>query len=255
MLTMRQEQVEAFRQHHLQKFEDEMVEHLKGFAPEFCEIRGEACMRRVIGLGIDRAQLYGFTNRGPVRFYIELMLTFGSDFDTDFQLPWVGEILRQPESGNQAIRAERLFGRLNHYAEQVFGPQMEYAIESLRRAELVNTDLAEVAGPALVDWLIARMKMIYPQKCLFIGDSILRRLVEDARGIASTYDMTSNLGIASITVLMFGVGYHVTTDVLYPWVGATLTDDRIGNGSLRAERLYRKATTYCKHVLANLEAK
>ena len=91
MWTIRQEQAEAFRQNALQKFEDEMVEHLQGFASGHWMVIGEKTGRLVIQLGLKNAGQYGFTNRGPVRFYIELMFMFGSYFDTDPQYPWANQ--------------------------------------------------------------------------------------------------------------------------------------------------------------------
>ena len=44
-------------------------------------------MRREIRFGLERAGSYGFTIRGPVRFYIELMVRLGCDFDTDPPYP------------------------------------------------------------------------------------------------------------------------------------------------------------------------
>src|SRR4051794_26634806 len=80
VLTIRNEQVEAFRLAALRAFEDDMVRDLKGFAPAIYETRGEPILRQLIRVGIGRAKGYGFTNRGPVRLYIELMVLFGCDF-------------------------------------------------------------------------------------------------------------------------------------------------------------------------------
>src|SRR3989442_14701095 len=87
MWNIRQEQTDTLRQTALQKFEDEMVEHLKQSHAEHWKVMGEADGRRVIQLGIKEAGRYGFTNRGPVSFYIDLMVMFGSHFYTDPQYP------------------------------------------------------------------------------------------------------------------------------------------------------------------------
>src|SRR5271156_5932319 len=102
MWMIRQEQTEAFRQHHLHKFEDEMVEHLKKFSAQQCKKAGEPGVRQVIRLGLENAGKYGLTNRGPVRFYIELMFMFGSYFDSDPQYPWARAALTSPANLDQA---------------------------------------------------------------------------------------------------------------------------------------------------------
>src|SRR5215510_13947025 len=113
MLTIRSEQADAFRQAALQKFEDEMVVHLKTSYAEHWKVMGEVAGRCVIQLGIERAKKHGFTNRGPVRFYIELMFMFGSYFDSDPQHPWASHVLNDPESVDQSVRADRLYAAMN----------------------------------------------------------------------------------------------------------------------------------------------
>ena len=70
-------------------FEKEMVSPpFREFSPPLFKAVGEEQMRKAIRFGIGRADSYGFTFRGPVRLYLELMLLFGSHFDTDPQYPW-----------------------------------------------------------------------------------------------------------------------------------------------------------------------
>src|SRR5579863_8700811 len=105
MWTIRQEQIETFRRATLQQFEDRMVTHLQQFAPRHWRVMSEADGRKVIRLGIDRAAQRGFTNEGPVRFFIELMFMFGSYFDTDLQHPWATAILEDSAFPDQIARA------------------------------------------------------------------------------------------------------------------------------------------------------
>ena len=93
MLVIRPEQMEVFKEAALRSFESEMVAHLAEFSPPLFKAIGEEQMRKAIQFGIDRAGSYGFDFRGPVRLYLELMLLFGSHFDTDPQYPWAAAIL------------------------------------------------------------------------------------------------------------------------------------------------------------------
>src|SRR4029450_5072165 len=136
MLEIRSEQMTAFEQAALIAFEDEMVEHLKNFSPQHCEVMGESRVRSVIQLGMARARTYGFTNRGPARFYLEMMFMFGTDFDSDPLLPWVLTILNDPATPDQMVRADRLYEGLMDYAEKVAGPNNQYIKEALRRASV-----------------------------------------------------------------------------------------------------------------------
>ena len=93
MLIIRKEQIEFFKQYRLSLFENRMVKHLYTYFPKKCDALGEAMVRNFIRQGIDRTRIYGIRAEKDVSRFINLMLTFGKDFDTDSQLPWAQEIL------------------------------------------------------------------------------------------------------------------------------------------------------------------
>lgn len=253
MWTIRQEQSEAFRQYHLQKFEDEMVEHLKVFAARLCEIRGDQCIRQVIRLGIARASQYGLTNRGPVRFFIELMFTLGSEFDTDFQYPWVANILQDTKS-DQAVRADRIFFSVGEYMDYVAGPRRQFTLDALRKLKDVDFREVRTASEDLERQIVSQLEAIHPQKCAYVGDPVLRKLVKTGAEATAVYGIRSGLGIAVLVGLMFGFGTGVLRDPLYPWVSSTLGESSLKDPEAQAERLLRKSKLYAEHLVANLQA-
>jgi hypothetical protein len=250
MWTIRQEQTDAFRQHHLQKFEDQMVVHLEKFAPRHWQVIGEPTGREVIRLGIEQAKKYGFTNRGPVRFYLELMFMFGSYFDTDPQYPWVQAVLRDPEPMDQMVRADRLFDALNDYIAQVTGPKHENVIEALKR--LSRTKVEEVAKPGIpLDESAAReLQTIYPQTCEYLGEPAVKRLIRHSFELARVYGFDTTHGRLLMVGLTFFMGHNFPKDPLCAWIGRRLDAKRRPDPAARTEELYAKATLYMKHVLA-----
>src|SRR5215468_2782238 len=140
MWTIRWDQVEAFRNAALQKFEDDMVEHLKQFAPRQWQGIGDSAGRQEIKLGITQASQYGFTNRGSVRFYIELMFMLGSYFDVDPQYHWAQTVLMQPSDIDQMVRADTLYDVFNDYWEAVAGPDNTYLLRALHKLSRANPE-------------------------------------------------------------------------------------------------------------------
>ena len=67
---------------------------------------GGEWLKTLVNTGVSRARGHGFTLRGPLRLYLDLMFLFGSDFDTDPQYPWAGEVLK--EQGMEMERAAAL---------------------------------------------------------------------------------------------------------------------------------------------------
>jgi hypothetical protein len=93
MLTIRRAQFAVFSQLEVQKFEEWMLAHLRRFFPSQCLAAGDQLLRETIQYGVRRAAGYGITAKRDVCKYVDLMIAFGRDFDTDRRSRWAGEIL------------------------------------------------------------------------------------------------------------------------------------------------------------------
>jgi hypothetical protein len=252
MLTIRKEQITVFEQAALRNFEDQMLEHLKGFTPRHYAILGEPGVRQVIRLGIERAGQYGLTSRGPVRFYIELIFMVGSDFDTDPQLPWAAEILNDSAIVNQMGRADRLYEAAMEYLSIVAGPQNTYVMEAMRQARQERLEDLPTSGEALDHAVLTRLNAIHPQKYAYVGEPGLRTLIQRGIESANSYAVDTGPGAALFIGLMFALGHGFATDPQFPWIANTLSNTAIVDTTKRVERLYSKMMTYLDHVLAYL---
>ena len=251
MLKIRKEQIGFFRPAVLRNFENNMIQHLQEFSPKHSQALGEDGVRNVVRLGVKRAEKYGLTNRGPVRFYIELMFMLGSYFDTDCQFPWASRILADPEIADQTARADCLFDKAMDYVEKVAGPNRKYAKESLSRACRQSfKDLREIRGGQETD-ILSRLKMNFPQKCQYVGDQALRSLVKHGTELAQKFSVSSDAGVILFVCFMFMLGHGFAADPQYPWCEMTLNNENISDPNKRIERLYSKSITYITNVLAS----
>jgi|HubBroStandDraft_5_1064220.scaffolds.fasta_scaffold611122_1 hypothetical protein len=107
MLTIRKAQIAVFSQVEMQKFEAWMLVHLKKFFPKQCAAAGDPQLRDTVQYGIQRAEVHGFKAKRDVCKYIDLMIVFGRDFDTDPRSRWAGEILGR--RGNPGGKMQALF--------------------------------------------------------------------------------------------------------------------------------------------------
>ncbi len=255
MLQIRKQQVKVLRQAVLKNFEDRMIEHLLDFAPHHSLSLGEEGVRKVVQLGILRAETYGLTTHGPVQFYIEMMFMFGSYFDMDCQLPWAGQILTDPAMEDQDERADALFEKAMEYLDTVGGPNREYAIASLERAGREKFEEAcESTGDLEAD-ILPRLKLAFPEKCNYVGNQVLLALVQRGREQAKAQLIDGDPGIICLVFFMFMLGEGFAQDPLYPWCSETLQDEEIGTPDERAERLFSKGMAYIKKTLKNLGKK
>ncbi len=249
MLVIRDQQMQAFVQNAKRQFEAETVRHISGFAPGQFEILGEKTIRQIVSSGIERAETYGFTNRGPVRFYIELMFMFGSDFDTDPQYAWAAEVLCGSDTAGQMTRADQLHQRTVHYIEMVAGQDLEYERQALNR---IVAPVSLTFSGEDTRGIPAFFRKIYPQKCEYLGDSVLEDLVQ--RGISSAEAYSKSLRAAMIFAgLMFIFGHGCLSDPQFPWIANTLEKDTPDDADRKIEQLYSKTLIYLENALKGLE--
>lgn len=253
MLVMRPEQMAVFRRAALGSFEDDMVRHLAEFSPPLFQAVGEGQLHKATRLGIERAASYGFTYRGPVRLYLELMLLFGSHFDTDPQYPWVGEILADRDSGNQMERAESLYRKGMDYREMVAGPKDAYTLNALRNIAVFAKQPLTLAIDDFAVAMLREIALIYPEKAAYIGNQGISALIRKGMDGARMQRFSTPRGMALVILLMFTMGHGCGSDPLYPWIAQTLRDEAIKDPDARAQRLETKALTWLDHVLANFD--
>ncbi len=248
MLNIRQEQIESFEQVMSMSFENEMVAHSKEFSPRLCEVLGDEQVRFVVRSAIKRAGEYGFTNRGPIRLFIEIMFLRGSAFDTDPQYPILGEILRSPEE--QMQRAQRIYEESLDYYENVSGSGAVNVHKALRELSNIVRHCLTFSSNTFDTEILDEMTHVFPQKILYIGEQGLIELIHEGRAEARKYELSTVRGEALMVVLMFAFGHGCTDDPLYPWISRTLKDERLSNPIARTKRLEKKAVTWLNHVLS-----
>lgn len=101
------DQLKIFEQAAIQDFENMMMLHMREFFPDHYEGLGEENSRLLVQHGIKQGALYGFISKCDVCKFIDLMLCFGVEFDTDEA--WAMEILSDSSFINASDKMEALF--------------------------------------------------------------------------------------------------------------------------------------------------
>jgi hypothetical protein len=110
MLRIRKEQMEAFKNDILQKFEDRMSLYLRSQFPEKTQKIQEPELRQMIHAGTFQAQKYKVTLEPDVCRFLECMMVHGVNFDTDPKTAWAGKILR-----NERMTGRGKMDRIDDY--------------------------------------------------------------------------------------------------------------------------------------------
>lgn len=252
MLTIRESQRKTFEERAQQAFEDEMVAHLAEFSPPLFKTLGEAQMRVAVRFGVDRAAAHDFSFRGPVRLYLEMMLLFGSYFETDPQYPWAAEMLKNRDV-EQMERAESLYEKIMDYREKVIGPDDIYALKALRNVSMLAQQPLLIPSEEFVAYMRQEIARVYPQKAAYVGQEGIDALIHKGMDGARRQRFSTTRAATLIVVLMLAFGHGCGADPLYPWINRTLKDELIDNPEVRAKRLEKKALTWLEHVLTYFE--
>lgn len=249
MLMIRNEQIKILETASALNFEGDLVQHIAEFTPLHYQVIGEDGTREVVRLGIKQAKKYDFTNRGPIQFYIESMFMFGSYFDTDPQYPWADETLNDPKIDDQMERADILFDRMQEYLQSVSGPDNRYALQAFNAISATRSESTPPLGSDFEREIIQRLMHIYPQKCVYVGQSAIQTLIKEGIRNAEACSIATDSGVGLFIGLMFALGHGFAADPQFPWVSTTLNNPLITDLDKKIERLRSKSFTYLDHVL------
>ena len=253
MLTIRSAQMEVFRAKAHRAFADEMVEYLATFSPPLFATLSEASRYHVVELGIERAQGYGLSLRGPVRLYLELMVLLGSQFDTDPQYPWAAAVLNDPHALPEMQRAEQLYEHTMDYRRDVAGPDDAYMLQALINIQILAQHPLNIALHNPVADIVGEIHRIYPEKAAYLGTQRLEALINKGIAGARKQQFATPRGITLVVLLMLMLGHGCGADPLYPWIAKALQDEQTHDPEAKAKRLEAKALTWLEHVIANFD--
>lgn len=239
----------------IERFENDMVVHLREFAPRHSEVIGDSWTRRTIQLGIQRARAYGVTNLGLLQFYVELMFMFGSMFDTDPLLPWGGKVLRDPNISDEIKRTDRLYDAMLLYLDIVDGPGRRFTVQALRRLRQFLLEDIPVTDLVVERKVLDLMMRVYPERCAYLGEQLLLQFIRGRAELAARYKMATDQGSALVIGMSFAIGHGFAEDPLYPWVQATLCDPTITDPERRVARLRTRVEIYLDRALKYIDGR
>jgi hypothetical protein len=115
MFIVLKAQFAKFQRAAVDDFAERMVTHLVEVFPDESAERGEAGIRALVRLGIERAARHQLVQEYDACLYLHVMLALGERFDDDPALSWARAALEEADV-SASIRIEKLHDR-------VFGPE------------------------------------------------------------------------------------------------------------------------------------
>ena len=251
MFKLRPDHINAFQQMRIEQFKREMVHHCYEFSPHLCKTLPKVQLRKMIDYGFSRAQRYGFSNRGPIQLYLEMMLLFGSGFDTDPQYSWAQQCLQHPEDNDQMTVALELYKRSCQYIDVVAGDEDRNTRAALEKIYQLQNSLNASNTGDFESTMLGMIQKIHPLKYTYMGKEALRQFIASMHQKAITYFADQNKDTHALVVILgFSFGHACEYDPLYPWIGKNLVN-RQYTPEKRAEKLKRQSLIWLEAVLEN----
>jgi hypothetical protein len=250
MLVIRREQMQALADRAKRDFVASMVLHLHGFAPRHSAVVGDAALRDAIELGCWRCAEYGLKSRGAVRFWVEAMFLFGSDFDRDPQWHWVAPALAD-RSGDELARADRLHRAAMHCLATVAGADRRDAWRALRAIRGLPLQALPADDATFEPRAFELLRHVHPAKVAWMGEERVLGLLRRARESAASLGLGGDRAAAVCAGASFALGTGFANDPLLPWIRRTIVHPLIASPALRTQRLHARLMTYLDAVLEN----
>jgi hypothetical protein len=116
MLTIRNAQMEPFREAAVARFVARLLPRLRAMFPEVLAPVGDERLTEIARAAVDQARAHGVVYERDVARYVAYSIHLGASFDTDPDLPWAGAVLR-----DEALDGKEKMERLDAEVRRVFG--------------------------------------------------------------------------------------------------------------------------------------
>lgn len=198
--------------------------------------------------GIARAKQCGFTLRGPIRLYLEVLAILGHRFGDDPQYPAIAAILADPAYGSEMDRAQALFDAVLDYRDWVIGADQRCLYPALEGlcAMAENPVTAERTPGDLVDMLW----YVYPEKALYVGVDVLRALIRESQALIRAFGLAEPPDEILACTLMMIFGHGCFDDPFLPWIAQAMAQDPGGSAPVGGRLLRQRTQAQVRQMLA-----
>lgn len=206
---------------------------------------------RVVSAAVAAAEAWGFTNRGPIRLYLDVCIAFGSGFADDPMLPWARGALGRPDPETQDERAAALFTASCAAIEAIHGPDEVHTRTALAATLAWARQEQRFPPPERLGAHVAnQLAALHPQKAAHGGPQALHALVVAASQASARHGMTAPRAQLLMAGLFFALGAGCLSDPAHAWIATTLADRRVADPAQRFAGLERQALARLQAAVA-----
>lgn len=251
MLILRKKQLEAFDRIERPAFIDQMMVHIRKHFPRHPEFLGQATMRAVVDNGIVQAEKYSFVTRHDVCLFVDLMIMLGHGFDTDPQLPWAIDILKDETLPTPAEKMDLLYDSAMDYLDKVVGKDEAFPVRPLKALrDFPFAALGQKNSAGFDRTLLDTFQKIWPQKYRLLKKDSLSMVIRNGTDAAKKLGFTANPGRGMVVMLMYVLGHGFYDDPQYILLSKPLNDRKISEENVKFDRFQEVLKTTLSNILA-----
>lgn len=217
-IKIKDSQLKKLEPYALENYIGELLVHCDECYPHLRKTMGEEKLRLALRDGVEKAEQNGFTQRGPVQFYIDMLVSFGAGFETDPQYPWIHLSLEESKELSQIERTSKLYHLTKDYFEHILGGQSQYFFNAAEKAHKLKLEELEIYKTGFTSYMHKLLKEYYPQKYESSGEEAMTALITQGEKKAEMdYGFTQARPAAIIVALMFLMGHEFDHDPFFEW--------------------------------------
>jgi hypothetical protein len=198
-----------------ERFVRSAVSRLQISHPVVARSATPAGLESMVRLGLARARGYGLAS--AVDLYLDLMLSFGSDFDTDPQYLWLRPFLEGMDGVSALEREHLLRWHTRLYLARINGA--DGGATALTRFSQLDRPILASVGRDFPGTAASLAAQLHPERMDYVDLEALGSLVQRARADAVAFGPEAPVAAALFFALMFRFGHRAMSDPLYPWIG------------------------------------
>ncbi len=207
MMELSDHQVEWLKGFSLTRDIDEVIAHCQEMFPSLVALQGKAHLRSYGERGVALAKEAGFTEKGSVCLFIEMMIILGVGFEHDPLHSWLTPDALD-DSSSQLEKSMARYEALKNYLDTVYGEKGVFFEESLQRLRHITINTLPVNPDSYPENVHALLRCLYPQRYDFIGYNTINTWLAFADGQMKNYEVTRAKHQAYMALIMFLFGYQ-----------------------------------------------
>ncbi|CDL82813.1 hypothetical protein [Xenorhabdus szentirmaii] len=252
-IEFNEEQYNKLKIHAFNAYLDELLVNCNESYPHIEIKLGKEGLRTALTDAVEKAKNDGFDQRGPVQFYIDMYILFGTEFQTDPQYTWIKTILDNHTQLGQLEITTLLYHEVTRYFNEIQGEQDEYLKTSVSKLQNINIEGLNVQWNTYESNVDALLNSLYPQKYQYIKQNDVKKLIQFGVEKSGQYGMGNANESAFLTLIMFLLGHQFDQDIFLPHLNKKLFNQYYSDTDSSVIKIEKAVKDYLKIFSNNIE--